>query len=45
MQKISEHRQTNTNTQRKGVAVTNLFHTAAEVHTCHCVPVTLEMSL
>lgn len=45
MQKISEHRQTNTNTQRKVVAVTNLFHTAAEVHTCHCVPVTLEMSL
>lgn len=27
------------------VAITNLFHVAAEVHTCHSVPVTLEMSL
>lgn len=27
------------------VAVTNLFHIAAEVHTCHIVPVTLKVSL
>lgn len=30
---------------KKAVAVTNLFHVAAEVHTCHSVSVTLEMSL
>ena len=35
----------NTKTEKKAVAITNLFHVAAEVHTCHSVPVTLEMSL
>ncbi len=39
--KLSSYRQTESN----GVAVTNLFHVTAEVHTCHRVPVTLEMSL
>lgn len=35
---------THTKQEKKVVVVTKLFHVAAEVHTCHSVPVTLEVS-
>lgn len=30
--------------KKRFVIVTNLFHVVADVHTCHTVPVALEMS-